>query len=118
MGKRKDHLTKKMRQEWSIMTNRKRFILMMIEDKLPIKKKKRQDVIQVMKDKGFKTMTEIVGRGGAVTDLAKEGSNDSDTTSKKSDFDYLLNMNFWQLTMEKVQELEKQCAEKEKDLAI
>lgn len=55
-----------------------------------------------------------------MTDLIKEGSDDKedDGTGKKSDYDYLLNMNFWQLTMEKVEELEKACAQKEKEIAI
>ena len=37
-----------------------------------IKRKKRSDVIQELKNKGFQTMSEIC-KGGAVTDLAKGG---------------------------------------------
>lgn len=57
--KRKDHLMRKLRQEWGILSNRKRFILMIINDELVIKRKKRTEVIQLLKSKGFKTMKEI-----------------------------------------------------------
>ena len=32
--------------------------------------------------------------------MLKEKSDDGEETGKKSDYDYLLNMNFWQLTFE------------------
>merc|ERR1712217_18061 len=54
---------------------------------------------------------------GKKEDVAEgeEGGND-DSSAEKSDYDYLLGMNLWSLTFEKVEEIKKQLAAKTEEL--
>merc|ERR1719206_1082708 len=59
--------------------------------------------------------------GGAKDDGADElqdEDNGGDGSAEKSDYDYLLNMNLWSLTYEKVEEIRKQLKAKEEELKV
>ena len=113
--KRKDYLADKLTEEWTRLDNKVRFILSLINDTLKIKNIPKREILADMKSKGFtpypkkKKITQ--------TENDDEGSDgDADTVAGASDYDYLLSMPFWNLTLEKVEKLKAERGTKEEEL--
>eukprot|EP00931_Biecheleriopsis_adriatica_P084091 TRINITY_DN5779_c0_g2_i1.p1 TRINITY_DN5779_c0_g2~~TRINITY_DN5779_c0_g2_i1.p1 ORF type:complete len:1441 (-),score=394.52 TRINITY_DN5779_c0_g2_i1:164-4447(-) len=124
--KRKAYLVAKLTREKEILSNKARFILMVVKGELELRKRKKADILKDLQKRGFKTMTEldaILTEGGATgeaekadIEAAKEAA--ADPEAEKSDYDYLLGMNLWSLTFEKVEELKQQHEQKREELEI
>ena len=149
---RKDYMISLLKKEVATLSNKARFIKMVIEDELVIKKKKRAVLVNELYELKFDTQTmlnekkqktkeelhkelELQNSVNNVDDdnsiNVNEGNNKSENeeeqkNNKKNDikpkvpikeYDYLLSMNLWSLTQEKIEELLKQKELKEKELA-
>ena len=149
---RKDYMISLLKKEVATLSNKARFIKMVIEDELVIKKKKRALLVNELYELKFDTQTmlnekkqktkeelhkelELQNSVNNVDDdnsiNVNEGNNNSENedeqkNNKKNDikpkvpikeYDYLLSMNLWSLTQEKIEELLKQKELKEKELA-
>ncbi len=149
---RKDYMISLLKKEVATLSNKARFIKMVIEDELVIKKKKRAVLVNELYELKFDTQTmlnekkqktkeelhkelELQNSVNNVDDdnsiNVNEGNNNSENedeqkNNKKNDikpkvpikeYDYLLSMNLWSLTKEKIEELLKQKELKEKELA-
>eukprot|EP00923_Selenidium_pygospionis_P034441 GHVN01060043.1.p1 GENE.GHVN01060043.1~~GHVN01060043.1.p1 ORF type:complete len:1130 (+),score=219.16 GHVN01060043.1:4464-7853(+) len=136
--KRKAYLLDKMEREHKILDAKVRFLLMVISDQLKLSNKKKKTLIHELLNHGFEGMSTI--KKGALempksetTEDANENNEeevdetvvvgqsgvvDSPAVADGKDFDYLLSMPLWNLTMERVealrQELEAKFAEMEK----
>eukprot|EP01028_Stygiella_incarcerata_P004101 TRINITY_DN185_c0_g1_i1.p1 TRINITY_DN185_c0_g1~~TRINITY_DN185_c0_g1_i1.p1 ORF type:complete len:1625 (-),score=533.53 TRINITY_DN185_c0_g1_i1:176-5050(-) len=93
--KRKAFLVEKLGNEFDRLKNKERFILMVVHGEFIISKKKKDLLVAELEELGFQKMlkNDILG------------------------YDYLLSMPLWSLTLEKVEELRKQRAEKEEELS-
>ena len=149
---RKDYMISLLKKEVATLSNKARFIKMVIEDELVIKKKKRAVLVNELYELKFDTQTmlnekkqktkeelhkelELQNSVNNVDDdnsinVNEENNNseneDEQKNNKKNDikpkvpikeYDYLLSMNLWSLTQEKIEELLKQKELKEKELA-
>lgn len=85
--KRKDHLIEILQRKLDILKNKVRFILEQIEDILDIRNKKKDKIFELLEERKYQKIS---------LDL-----------EKKPNYDYLLNMNFWSITREKVEEMKK-----------
>ncbi len=83
-AKRREYQLNELKNELDIISNKVRFILMVVNDELIVNKKKKVDLEKDLAD----------------NDFPKLGSNKS--------YDYLLGMPIYQLTFEKIEELKKQ----------
>mmetsp|Transcript_21056 Transcript_21056/g.48766 ORF Transcript_21056/g.48766 Transcript_21056/m.48766 type:complete len:1366 (-) Transcript_21056:196-4293(-) len=120
-GKRKDYLVAKLTREKEILSNKARFILMVVEGKLELRKRKKADLLNELQKLKFKPMSELdailegksksVGEEGAAP-AGETGGDDAE----KSDYDYLLGMNLWSLTYERVEEIRKLFETKTEEL--
>ena len=144
---RKDYMISVLKKEVATLSNKARFIKMVIEDELIIKKKKRVILVNELYDLKFDTQTmlnnikmktkeeknaEIELQNNNENNNADNQNNNNDEEeveeeggNKKvklkvpiKEYDYLLNMNLWSLTYEKIEELLKQKEQKEKELSI
>ena len=136
---RKDYMISVLKKDVSILSNKARFIKMVIEDELIIKKKKRAILVNELYDLKFDTQTQLNNikmktseEKNAENDLAQNNENAEKENEEEEDFkkdsikpkvpikeyDYLLSMNLWSLTLEKIEELLKQKELKEKELEI
>ena len=145
---RKDYLISVLKKEVSTLSNKARFIKMVIEDELIIKKKKRVILVNELYDLKFDTQTMLnkikmktkeeinaeielqsnnnENNGDAQNNNAEEEAEEEQEGGNKKvklkvpikEYDYLLNMNLWSLTYEKIEELLKQKEQKEKELSI
>merc|ERR1719284_984316 len=103
--KRKDYLVSKLMREREILSNKARFILMVVQGELELRKKKKADLLKELKQLKFTPMSELnaIMNGKAVDD-----ENDTSTPNdEKTDYDYLLGMNLWSLTFEEVEKIKK-----------
>ncbi|EGD72949.1 DNA topoisomerase II, variant [Salpingoeca rosetta] len=112
--KRKSLLADCMTSEYKKMDNKVRFILDVISGSLVISNRKKADILQELRAKGFAAFPKPKGKKGAKTvgDLDDDAagappSSDEDEALEESasDFDYLLSMPMWNLTMERVDKL-------------
>mmetsp|Transcript_35793 Transcript_35793/g.64661 ORF Transcript_35793/g.64661 Transcript_35793/m.64661 type:complete len:1405 (+) Transcript_35793:113-4327(+) len=122
--KRKAFLVAKLTREAEILSNKARFILMVVKGELELRKKKKADILKELQQKGFKMMSEldaILVEGGGKVDAPEakaKADADADADAEKTDYDYLLGMNLWSLTFEKVEELKAQHEVKRQELDV
>lgn len=97
-GKRKMYITKKLKKELIILESKARFIKEYIEKKLDINKKSKEYIVKLLEEKKYPVY----------------GDDDNDNETK--DYDYLLRMPLYSLTLEKIEELNKNCENKKEQL--
>ena len=143
---RKDYMISVLKKEVATLSNKARFIKMVIEDELIIKKKKRAVIVNELYELKFDTQSMLDAKKQKTKEeLHKELEiqnnneennldqssvivNEEEQENKKKgeikpkvpikEYDYLLSMNLWSLTHEKIEELLKQKELKEKELSI
>jgi DNA topoisomerase-2 len=129
--KRKDYLVSKLTREKEILSNKARFILMVVNEELELRKKKKDVLLKELVKLKFTPMSELnaIMKGkdlrkdssSTKEDAAEEVQEEADggnVSAEKSDYDYLLGMNLWSLTFEKVEEIRKQLKAKEEELKV
>mmetsp|Transcript_21318 Transcript_21318/g.45361 ORF Transcript_21318/g.45361 Transcript_21318/m.45361 type:complete len:1306 (+) Transcript_21318:68-3985(+) len=117
--KRKAHLLRALRQQHEIIREKVRFIRLVIEEKLKVKNRKKDTLIEDLRKNNFRTLSEItegddieVPGGGD-----PEGGEDAGKKEKKKGgWEYLLGMPLWSLTNERVLDLEAQLKVKQAEL--
>merc|ERR1719262_75381 len=72
--RRKAYLVSKLKREYAVLSSKARFIRMVIEEKLKVKNRKRDDVINDLRKHEFKTLEEIKGSYG--DDDEEDNEND------------------------------------------
>ena len=85
-------------EEASRASNRVRFILMVISGEIIIANKKKDEILAVLKKKGFDELPAKTRKPKAKGAI----ENEEDEEDTKVSYDYLLSMPLWNLTLEKV----------------
>ncbi len=88
-AKRREFQLNELKDELDVISNKARFILMVVNDELIISKRKRGEI--------------------------EDDLEENDFNKKNNSYDYLLNMPIYQLTFEKIEELKKQKEIKESE---
>lgn len=112
--RRRRYLIDILQEELECLDNKQRFILMVVEGKLRVSKRKKADIVADLIKHKFKRIPKRRRRGlkGPSDASSDHEESDEEATSgdgKSSDFDYLLSMPIWSLTLERVDAL---CAER------
>eukprot|EP00930_Biecheleria_cincta_P068889 TRINITY_DN56718_c0_g1_i1.p1 TRINITY_DN56718_c0_g1~~TRINITY_DN56718_c0_g1_i1.p1 ORF type:complete len:1479 (+),score=323.22 TRINITY_DN56718_c0_g1_i1:52-4488(+) len=119
---RKAYLVAKLTRETEILSNKARFILMVVKGELELRKKKKAVLLQELKDLKFTPMSQLdaIMKGKTTLNAPQEAEapTSTDGPTEKSEYDYLLNMNLWSLTFEKVEEIKKQLEIKKEELQV
>lgn len=131
--RRRAFLLNELQTEFECLDNKQRFILMVVDGKLKVSKRKKDAIVADLISLKFKRIpkashgkTNGTSSGGsaaaASSDSDDDGSSDfeisataSETAKAATDFDYLLSMPIWSLTMERVEKLRVQRDEKAKE---
>lgn len=119
--RRRRHILEELGKELLCLGNRQRFILMVIDGKLKVAKRKKADIIADLKRLKFdpipkrKTTTKGSDEEGDESDETVMKDSDSEV-SDANNYDYLLSMPLWSLTFERVQQLRTQRNEKEAEI--
>ncbi len=91
-------MSDKLTEEWSKLDSKVRFITAVIRGDIVINNRRRKDIIADLRAKNFKPFPTKPSKQTAEED----GDSQEMTTDGASDYDYLLRMPLWNLTMEKV----------------
>ncbi|CAK0829494.1 unnamed protein product [Prorocentrum cordatum] len=115
--RRKGYLEARLTREKEILSNKARFILMVVKGELELRKKKKQDLLRELRQLGFTPMSQLdaimKGKGGAGQSDAPpadgtaraagaaddEPADDGERDEKKSEYDYLLGIRRRKQTM-------------------
>ena len=101
---RKEHLISLCTEQWKILDSKVKFIRDIVSGKLKINNRKKQDIIKDLISLSYSSL--------------KTNSTENEGETEESNFNYLLSMPLWSLTMEKIQELEGEKGKKEAELKI
>ncbi|KAJ1961864.1 DNA topoisomerase 2 [Dipsacomyces acuminosporus] len=108
---RKENMAEQLGRELQTADNRARFVLEIIQKKLVINNRKRVDIIKDLKDRGYIPMPKAA-KARIAGDLDSGAAADEESEKDDgSDYDYLLSMPIWNLTLEKVDKLMKEKGE-------
>jgi len=122
--KRKDYLLERLRQQHEILSEKARFIELVIADTIKVKNRKHDQLVEDLRKNNFRTMHEITdGDDLDEQDAQEDGGPETEEGAKKTKkkrtgggWDYLLGMPLWSLTKERVQDLQKQVEVKQQEL--
>jgi len=129
--KRKNFHLGKLEQELKRLSNRMRFILAVVEEKLVIRNVKRSIVLEKLKAMGFEPLGKAQTREESENDESEDSAPEDDVTSERKEsrelsdaslaadskaYDYLLSMPLWSLTLERVQALKEEYAAKVREI--
>ncbi|CAM9234820.1 unnamed protein product [Ectocarpus fasciculatus] len=101
--RRKGQLMSKLTEEWEKLDNKVRFILAVIYGELVVSNRKKNDIVEDLKQQRFKTFSNSVKKKS--TDNSEEGEDEDEDEGSAAGYDYLLSMKIWSLTLERVQAL-------------
>ena len=122
--KRKNYLSDQLTSQWSKLDNRVRFVLAVINNKLKISNVKKDILIATLQKEGYAQFEPPSKKKKSEDgeedddDDEKEAKDEKEAAKKATSrgYDYLLGMPLWSLTLEKVEQLKKELAEKEAEL--
>jgi len=106
--KRKNELLRKIQKDFDIFDNKVRFILAVLSEEIIVKKRKKDDLLKELKDKGFTPINNSKKLKKKKEEDDEDDEEDQDEKELSSNsYDYLLGMALWSLTMERVEKLKK-----------
>jgi DNA topoisomerase-2 len=109
----KEYLADQLTHEWSKLDNKVRFIEEIISGKLIVQNRKKADILQTLQSRKYASFKKPSEAKSA--DLL-DAEADNESAESGHGYDYLLSMPIWNLTQEKVQQLEKERNEKQAQL--
>lgn len=123
--RRKQYMLSELQKDLLKMSNQARFIKMIIDGRLVVSKKKKAALVAELQKLGFDRFPKIADarKEGEFEPVVQEEDQDNDaddaaTAAGASDYDYLLGMAIWSLTMERVEKLNKQIGAKEEEIDV
>jgi len=126
--KRKNFLVAQLTQDWKKLQNKVRFILAVIAEEFIVRNRKKKEIIDDLVKEGYDPFPEErkrkLKKEEKVEKVEDEEEEDDEKPKKiektglEKDYDYLLGMKLWSLTVEYVEHLKKKLAEKRQELDI
>ncbi|TPX65567.1 hypothetical protein SpCBS45565_g05063 [Spizellomyces sp. 'palustris'] len=116
--RRKHWLVGRLRRELTKLENQVRFVLEVINGNLVIQNKKRTAVIEQLKARKYAPISKT-NEGSMVEHDDEEDTENKETEDlERHDYNYLLSMPIWNLTLEKVQKMTDDRDNKQKELTV
>ncbi|AFZ79356.1 DNA topoisomerase II, putative [Theileria equi strain WA] len=109
-NKRRDHLIKQLQIEQQILSNQVRFIDLVITNKIVLFKKSRNQLVSELKALNFDPYSAFSG------DVVLNAASQSDPSTTRSDYNYLLSLPLWSLTLEHIKKLNDDYNAKQEQL--
>ncbi|KAJ2162828.1 DNA topoisomerase 2 [Coemansia sp. RSA 552] len=102
---RKENMAEKLGRDLQMADNRARFVMEIIQKKLTVSNRKRAELVKDLRDRGYEPMPKAA-KAVVAGDIESEEA--AEAAEEASDYDYLLAMPIWNLTMEKFNKLVKE----------
>jgi len=127
---RKAYLLARLTRECEVLSAKARFVKMVIEGKIVIRKRKIAELAQDLRKNGFKALSELKGESAGEAEKGEDAEDDDDddegsgeegeapdaTKKAVKDFEYLVGMPISTLTAEKVAKLMQEQEKKAQEL--
>ncbi|KAH3731657.1 DNA topoisomerase II [Pelomyxa schiedti] len=122
--KRKDVLAQDLELQWKMLSNKVRFIRCVIAKEVKVTNRRSEELLNQLAEMHFDAFPTTRKRVGAKpedsdkseTEEEKESRDSAGGSAKASDYDYLLRMPIWSLTVERAKKLEKELQERREQL--
>uniref|UniRef100_H3G7M6 DNA topoisomerase 2 n=1 Tax=Phytophthora ramorum TaxID=164328 RepID=H3G7M6_PHYRM len=115
--RRKKAMLQKLKDQIKLLSNKARFVLSVVEGKLIVSNRKRQDLLEELISEGYDQILPKSKRKSSNDD----DSNDEDegnVTDAGRGYDYLLSMKIWSLTKERVDKLRAELQDREQEFSV
>jgi DNA topoisomerase II len=127
--RRRAYILSTLQAELDGLENKQRFVLLVINGKFVVAKRKKAEIVADLQKHGFKPMPKSAKRAtgpiageGTHSDMDEENFNivqsSVPTSTSDHDYDYLLSMPLWSLTMERVDMLCTERSRKEEEMRV
>ncbi|KAL2127456.1 hypothetical protein VTI74DRAFT_10696 [Chaetomium olivicolor] len=113
-SERKTHWLGVYHADYRKLKNQYRFISEIIENKLVVSKKKKDVLVQELRDRNYEAFPPKDDKKTKSTDeeLGKDDGDEEEASAGARDYDYLLSMPIWSLTNERLEKLKNMIAAK------
>ncbi len=117
--KRKDMLLDKMRKELKVLKNKSRFIEEVCEGDLVVSNRKRAELLSELRERGY----DLCPKDDKMKSEEDDDEEDETMEESSSDselakgYEYLLGLKLWTLTFERAEDIRRQKADKEAEVA-
>lgn len=119
---RREFLICKLEQELLCLDNKKRFILMVIDGKLKVAKRKKSELLAELSRLNFDPIQPPQKKSASESSDAEEDkdldASSGSTSVLEKGYDYLLSMKLWSLTLEKVEQMSRQRESKAEEKSV
>ena len=100
-----DHLASELQTQLDRLNNQARFIQMIVNKQLSVSNRKKGDIVHELRKLGFRPFPKVskAKAAGETEEVAPDPDEEEpEEEGTDADFDYLLGMQIWSLTKEKV----------------
>ena len=104
--KRKEYMLGELERQLSVLDNKCRFIKEVIAGTLKVNNRKKADIVEELKKKGYAPMVKEAKKKVAGTAEEEDHGAEEDANTGITSYDYLLNMPIMSLTLERVNNLQ------------
>ncbi|WFC97528.1 DNA topoisomerase (ATP-hydrolyzing) [Malassezia yamatoensis] len=117
--RRKEHLVHELKLVYDRLSNQARFVSMIISGELSVSNRKKDSIVQELRQLQFQAFPKKEAKATSVADMAEDQQtvNEPETDSV-TDYDYLLGMAIYSLTRERVERLLKERDQTEHQLKV
>lgn len=105
---RRLHLLSELEKDLLCLDNKQRFILMVIDGKLKVAKRKKVEILADLKRLKFASIPKQKKGTKTISEESDGEESDADVSRNDGGYDYLLSMPIWSLTYERVEHLSAQ----------
>ncbi|KAI8924994.1 DNA topoisomerase [Entophlyctis helioformis] len=124
--RRKEYLLEQLTFDHDRLESKVRFVTEIIEGRLVVQNRKKKDLLKELHDRKYKSIPKKragLGSAGAPGGDAADAADDDEAAGGGSGgadhgYDYLLSMPIWNLTMEKVEQLQREMRGKEDEIRV
>jgi len=99
-----DHLAAELQTQLDRLNNQARFIQMIVNKQLSVSNRKKGDIVHELRKLGFRPFPKVskAKAAGETEEVVPDPDEEEPEEGTGADFDYLLGMQIWSLTKEKV----------------
>lgn len=115
---RKKYLISQKIRDLELLQNKLRFITELLNDELNLKNCKKEILISELHSKGYKSYKALNKVQSTIHDINNDGIEIIEEEDSNKDYNYLLNLPIWSLTLEKVDALKQDVKIKDQELKL
>jgi DNA topoisomerase-2 len=116
--RRKRAMLQKLQDQIKLLSNKARFVLSVVEGKLIVNNRKKQELLEELIAEGYDQITPKSKKKNDTEDSNESDEDDTNVADASRGYDYLLSMKIWSLTKERVDKLRAELQEREQEHSV